>query len=444
MWRRCDSAGNACVGIAGATAQSYTLTTADVGATIRVRVYASNAAGSTYAFSKATAVVAAAKPVNTAPPTISGTPVDGQTLTATTGTWTGTPPLSYSYMWRRCDSAGNACVGIAGATAQSYTLTPEDVGATIRVRVYASNAAGSTYAFSKATAVVTRIQPVAPPATGAYLGAYVDPSAGTIGSFELMVGRAMKLHTYHRGWTATFPGADEADDALHGRIPLETWEPKYDDASQPPPSLSAIAAGAYDDMVRADARALRDYAKPVFLRFAQEMNASWNPWNGDPAAYVAAWRHVRTIFSQEGATNVAWVWSPNSDDRPATAENHWTNYYPGDAYVDWVGVDGYNWGTTQSGSVWSSFATIFGGAVSVYGDYGSKKPLLVAEVASCEAGGDKAAWIDDARSQMQTSFTAFRALAWFEAVKDCDWRVDSSSAALGAFQTLAQDPYFNP
>ena len=444
VWRRCDSTGSACSGIADATAQSYTLTPADIGSTIRVRVYASNVAGSTYVFSKATAVVAPAPPANTVPPTISGAAVDGQTLTASNGSWTGTPPISFSYVWRRCDSTGGACNSIPGATAQSYALTAADVGSTVRVRVYASNAGGSTYAPSKATAVVTRVQPIPPPATGAFLGAYVAPSAGTIDAFETMVGRPMKIHTYFRDWAATFPGADEADDALHGRIPLETWEPKYDDTTQTPPSLADIAAGVYDDKIRADARALRDYGSPVFLRFAHEMNGSWYPWSGDPTAYVAAWRHVRIVFDQEGATNVAWLWSANSDDRPATAENHWTNYYPGDAYVDWVGVDGYNWGTTQTWSVWSSFSTIFGGAISVYGDYVSRKPLLISETASCEEGGDKAAWIDDARSQMETNFTAFRALTWFEADRECDWRVESSPASLSAFQTLAQDPYFNP
>ncbi len=146
QWRRCDSAGASCADIAGATATPYTLTAADVGSTLRVRVTASNAAGSSVATSAPTGVVAAAPtpPASTAPPTISGTAQQGQTLTANDGTWTGTAPISYAYQWRRCDSAGAGCVDIAGATTTAYTLTAADVGSTLRVRVTASNTAGSS------------------------------------------------------------------------------------------------------------------------------------------------------------------------------------------------------------------------------------------------------------------------------------------------------------
>ncbi|MGH2945477.1 MAG: LamG-like jellyroll fold domain-containing protein, partial [Solirubrobacteraceae bacterium] len=143
-----------CVDIAGATAQSYTLTADDVGSTIRVAVTASNEAGSASASSDATAVVAAAAPTNTASPTISGTPEAEQTLSADPGTWSGTEPIAYAYQWRRCDDAGAGCADIAGATAQSYTLTSADVGSTVRVRVTASNAAGSGSASSGQTAVI--------------------------------------------------------------------------------------------------------------------------------------------------------------------------------------------------------------------------------------------------------------------------------------------------
>jgi hypothetical protein len=157
QWRRCNSSGNACNDITGATAQTHTLVSADVGATMRVLVTASNNAGSSSASSAQTAVVtdAASPPSNTAPPTISGTPVDGQALTADPGTWSGTQPISYAYQWRRCNSAGAACSNIAGASAQSYALTPADVDATIRVVVTAANLAGSSSATSAQTAVVT-------------------------------------------------------------------------------------------------------------------------------------------------------------------------------------------------------------------------------------------------------------------------------------------------
>src|SRR5581483_2417544 len=115
-------------------------------------------------------------------------------------------------------------------------------------------------------------------------------------------------------------------------------------------------------------------------------------------------------------------------------------YYPGDAYVDWVGIDGYNWGTSQSWSSWQSLADIVG---PVYRDYAAKKPIMVAETASAEAGGDKAAWIQAAASSLARDFPAVRAFLWFEVSKETDWRVESSTSALAAFRTLAQSAYFS-
>jgi hypothetical protein len=158
-WQRCDTAGANCVAISGATATTYLLTSTDVGKTIRVKVTATNASGSANATSAATATVTAAAPVNTAVPAITGTAKDGQTLTSTTGTWTGTTPLTYARQWRRCDSSGATCTDISGATATTYVLAAADVGQTIRVVLTASNTAGNASATSTATATVTTAAP---------------------------------------------------------------------------------------------------------------------------------------------------------------------------------------------------------------------------------------------------------------------------------------------
>lgn len=106
-----------------------------------------------------------AAPVNTTPPKISGTAKEGDTLTTTNGVWTTTGTVTYAYQWRRCDSKGNSCGNIAGATASSYQLKTADVGSTIRVRVTAKDSGGSTGANSDQTDVVASATPP-PPATG--------------------------------------------------------------------------------------------------------------------------------------------------------------------------------------------------------------------------------------------------------------------------------------
>jgi fibronectin type 3 domain-containing protein len=153
QWKRCDGAGANCTSISGATGASYTLTSADVGATIKLTVTATNGVGNTTADAATTAVIAGRAPANTALPTLTGTATEGQTLTAGNGTWTGTPPITYSYQWKRCDSAGANCTTISGATASTYTLVSADVGNRVRARVTATNSAAAVAADSYAVFV---------------------------------------------------------------------------------------------------------------------------------------------------------------------------------------------------------------------------------------------------------------------------------------------------
>jgi beta-mannanase len=139
---------------------------------------------------------------------------------------------------------------------------------------------------------------------------------------------------------------------------------------------------------------------------------------------------------------VAWVWAPNADSHPGgidvTSWNNWRQYYPGDGYVDWVGIDGYNWGSLDS---WQTPTSIFS---PVYNDYASHKPIMIAETSSVESGGSKSAWIGQLGSWM-TSHHAAAALVWFDtdlSSSGIDWRVDSSTSSFNAFRTLAKSSYF--
>ena len=155
-WQRCNASGGSCSNISGANGHDYVLTSADVGNTVRVVVTAKNSAGMGTAASSPTAVVAAPQaPANTAPPTISGTPQLGQTLTANPGSWTGPQPITFTYQWLRCDQFGGACGNVAGGTNPTFLLTSADVGHAMRVRVRAKNQFGATSATTVPSAVVS-------------------------------------------------------------------------------------------------------------------------------------------------------------------------------------------------------------------------------------------------------------------------------------------------
>jgi hypothetical protein len=151
-WSRCDSSGSNCVST-GVTSQTYTLASADVGSTFKVTVTASNTAGSASLTAGPTAVVAAAPPSNSSLPSVTGTLQAGSTLTAQNGQWNGTQPLTYGYLWQRCDSGGANCVSTGVATS-TYLLSTTDVGSTMRVVVTATNSAGNASATSTQTLVV--------------------------------------------------------------------------------------------------------------------------------------------------------------------------------------------------------------------------------------------------------------------------------------------------
>jgi hypothetical protein len=155
QWQRCDSGGANCADVPAANSRDYVLTSADAGFTIRVSVTAGNGFGTATAQSAPTGVVLASQaPANSSLPTISGVAQVGQTLTGTTGSWTGAP-TSFAFQWQRCDSGGANCVDISGTSSGIYTVGSGDVGSTIRVTVTATNAFGSTRAVSLPTSVVS-------------------------------------------------------------------------------------------------------------------------------------------------------------------------------------------------------------------------------------------------------------------------------------------------
>jgi hypothetical protein len=268
------------------------------------------------------------------------------------------------------------------------------------------------------------------PRTAWSLGAFVNPgndrltfaaSQREIARFESLLARPLDLVSTFVAWDERFPNEGHALDRDAGRTPLIAWDGRRD--------LAAISAGRWDRLLKEHARRCREFGAPIYLRWAAEFNGPWNPCHGRPRQFARAWRHVVRTFRDAGATNVRWVWCPFAT--PAVADVH--TYYPGDRYVDWIGIDGYNWGRARSWSRWQSFRQIF---APLYAAYARRKPLLLCEIASAEVGGDKAAWIRDMGVQLAGPFSKIRAVVWFHANKETDWRVDSSRASLEAFRAV--------
>ena len=173
QWQRCDEDGTNCADILGAVDPTYTLVPGDIDHVLTVVVTATNAGGSVPSAAAPTVTAEAAPPANTVVPTVSGTPEDGETLTADPGTWSGTAPITYTYEWQRCDADGTDCVDIPGATGSTYVLLPIDVGHAIVVEVTGTNAAGADSATSAPSSSVA-VDPPATAGTPAATGTPVD------------------------------------------------------------------------------------------------------------------------------------------------------------------------------------------------------------------------------------------------------------------------------
>jgi endoglucanase len=265
-----------------------------------------------------------------------------------------------------------------------------------------------------------------------YLGAYVSAANGSIAALETSIGRTFALDMHYDTWTTNFPALTEDGDISVRRIPVNSWNCQ--------PTNAQIAAGDADMLIETRALAIKNFGHAVFLRYLWDMNtpasnlsrgACYDPStdNADGTfsapIFVAAWRHMHEIFSQENVTNVIWVWSPSaagSDPLP---------YYPGNAYVDWVGFDAYD--TTGAGFV-STIAPIYATLAPI------GKPILLAETG--EAAAAQPAFFQDASTALPAQFPLIDGLIYFDANASAqNWSL--TPAGIGALATLGAEPYFS-
>jgi hypothetical protein len=248
----------------------------------------------------------------------------------------------------------------------------------------------------------------------------------------------------------SFPWTPLENVRQHGAIPILSWgsESIPSSVNEPDYQLSDVISGRYDTYIREFATKAKAWGHPFFLRFNWEMNGNWFPWaegvNGNQAGqYVAAWRHVHDIFTAVGATNVSWVWCPNVEWNGTLANIAST--YPGGEYVDWTGLDGYNWGTNPAHpGRWETFRQLYRSTYRYITEtVAPSKPMLIGEVGSTEDGGSKATWIREMLSQIPTEYPKIRALLWFDKFDSgMDWPVETSSTAEAAFAEAIQNPAY--
>jgi len=275
-----------------------------------------------------------------------------------------------------------------------------------------------------------------PPSPASYLGVFepgAPPSYAPVANFAAAAGREPTLVGYYGGWTQPFDTSFAEILHQHGVIPFVQIDPT--DAS-----IAAIADGTYDDYLRSYADSVRGFDHAVVIGFGHEMNAPWYSWGYGhvaPSTFVAAWRHIWTLFHGQGADNVTWVWTLQADERGTGPIASW---WPGAQYVNWVGVDGYYYHPSDT------FASVFGRTINQVRTFASKPVLLSETSVGPEAG--QAVKIQNLFRGMAAYKTL--GLVWFDKAQHGDiyhqdWRLEDSPAAaisfsLGVAKELASSP----
>jgi beta-mannanase len=255
------------------------------------------------------------------------------------------------------------------------------------------------------------------------------------------------------------PTLDALKNAGYGIVLTWCAEDRHGPYLDPRYNYASIISGQYDAYISQWAQSAAAWGKPFYLRLFHEMNGNWYPWgihiNGNtPALAIQAWQHVYKIFQSAGATNVKFLWEPTFHT-PAYLIDPLASFYPGDAYVDWLGVDGYNWGQYGLEEFWNAFTSPTELFQYTYNEMmstvSSAKPVMLVETASAAgaASTDKAAWI----TQLQNDATLFpnlKAVGYYDGSSEDGlpdhaelplsfWRFDEDPYSLAAFRALSGD-----
>jgi hypothetical protein len=269
----------------------------------------------------------------------------------------------------------------------------------------------------------------------AWLGAYLDlkgmelPAA--LALRRRQTGRELKIVQTFHGWYDTIP--TETQGMAADAYPMIAWRGTW---------FNEVTSGRSDKVIAETAKRLKQRNRPLLLRWAWEMNGNWYVWgpakNGNkPDEFVASWRRIHDIFRDEGADNVSWVWSPNWNSSPNASWNSFDALYPGDEYVDWVGVSGYNLHREKPGDLYDG----------LYEKFSARKPFMIAEVGSVDRGGrTKADWLK-LFSTWVDERPKVGAVVFFDTDThpgtDEKWRLDSKETSLAAYAELSRTARFS-
>lgn len=287
------------------------------------------------------------------------------------------------------------------------------------------------------------------PSCGAWWGMYIPTASDSelgpaVSAEEQALGRPLSILERYHDMSVSSDGIfpDQAEQRLaHGHLFLFSWAPNVWSAHKAYP-WRTVASGALDrSVIVPEAQRLRAFRHTVFLTFGAEADAVV-PAQGTPADFVAAWRHVHDVFTRLGVRNVVWVWTTEGYlPHGATI----AALYPGDAYVDWIGYDPYNYFTCH-GTGWLSFAQTVTPFYRWLGAHGlGGKPVMLAEYGSVtdpRRPGREAAWYRGMVPVLQRLPRIKAVIQWNAAVSGCDLRLAPASAAGRAYRQAGMSPYF--
>ena len=273
-------------------------------------------------------------------------------------------------------------------------------------------------------------------------------------TIENEIGKKVAIANYYQGWQYL------SDKRIINDLNIITnngWKPMisanpyfFDECPAYGKTLyQAIASGNCDVFLHKIGKTLSKVKKPFFLRFAWEMNVNSMEWStlstyDNPEDFILAWRRFHDIVQKEGARNVLWVFSPQIES-PATVSI--AKLYPGDKYVDWDALDGYNWGTAKSWSKWQNFYTIFRDSYLNIVKISPKKPLMIAETNTTDVGGSQANWYKTMLSvQIPDNFPKINAIIFFNqdktSTEGVKWLIDNTTGSLKQFKASINNPIY--